>query len=46
MRSDGQDIGGDPALYEQFETDSRICQGETHRQRRTQGPIQFLENNP
>jgi hypothetical protein len=32
VRADGQDIGGDPALYKQFETDSMICQGETHRQ--------------
>jgi hypothetical protein len=32
VRSDGQDIGSDPALYKQFETDSMICQGETHRQ--------------
>jgi len=32
VRADGQDIGGDPAIYKQFETDSMICQGETHRQ--------------
>jgi hypothetical protein len=32
VRADGQDIGGDPALYKQFETDSMTCQGETHRQ--------------
>ena len=32
VRSDGQDIGGDPALYKLFETDSMICQGEAHRQ--------------
>jgi hypothetical protein len=32
VRSDGQDIGRDPALYKQFETDSMICQGEMHRQ--------------
>ena len=32
VRADGRDIGGDPAIYKQFETDSMICQGETHRQ--------------
>jgi hypothetical protein len=31
MRADGQDFGADPALYKQFETDSMVCQGETHR---------------
>ena len=32
LRADGRDIGGDPALYKQFETDSMTCQGEVHRQ--------------
>ena len=27
VRSDGQDIGGDPALYKQFETDSMMLSG-------------------
>jgi hypothetical protein len=32
IRADGQDIGSDPALYKQFETDSMTCHGEVHRQ--------------
>jgi hypothetical protein len=36
IRTDGQDIGSDPALYKQFEKDSMICQGEMHRQ---DGPL-------
>jgi hypothetical protein len=32
MRADGQDLGADPALYKQFETDSMVCQGESHRE--------------
>src|SRR5262245_31607244 len=31
MRADGQDLGADPALYKQFETDSMVCEGESHR---------------
>jgi hypothetical protein len=31
VRADGQDISGDPKLYQQFETDSMTCQGEMHR---------------
>jgi hypothetical protein len=31
IRADGQDIGNDPALYKQFETDSMRCQGDMHR---------------
>jgi hypothetical protein len=32
IRADGQDIGSDPALSKQFETDSMTCQGEMHRE--------------
>jgi hypothetical protein len=32
IRADGRDIGSDPALYKQFETDSMTCQGEVHRE--------------
>ena len=35
VRADGRDIGGDPALYKQFETDSMTCRGEMHRQEGT-----------
>src|SRR5262245_15558498 len=31
MRADGQDLSADPALYKQFETDSMVCEGESHR---------------
>jgi outer membrane biosynthesis protein TonB len=30
MRADGRDLGEDPALYKQFETDRMTCQGEAH----------------
>jgi hypothetical protein len=37
VRADGQDISGAPALYKQFEGDSMICHGETHRQESSSG---------
>ena len=30
MRADGRDLGEDPALYKQFETDRMTCQGDGH----------------
>jgi hypothetical protein len=30
MRADGRDLGEDPALYKQFETDRMTCPGEGH----------------
>lgn len=30
IRADGQDLGADPALYKQLETDSMICQSQAH----------------
>jgi len=37
LRADGKDLSGDPALYQQFETDRMICQGEGHS---TDGSVQ------
>jgi hypothetical protein len=31
IRTDGQDLGADPALYKQFETDNMTCQVNVHR---------------
>jgi hypothetical protein len=31
VRADGQDIASNPALYQQFNMDRAICQGEMHR---------------
>ena len=37
IRADGRDIGSDPALYKQLETDSMTCEGEVLRPGRPTG---------